>query len=205
MTARRGFLAWAHESAMVGLVLVASAPGTGCSKKKDALTEPTPALAPSRTSVADALEDTPSRPRPMKIDHELTASRRSRVEEKFPETRGFLVEADLEEQMKGNKKIDRRERALEAFDELAKDRWVLFVGPMLNLDAEGCEMALAFIPESRRDKMAVTRLWFNVAISKIKGHQPVLLKDGQETAMLAKYLGNERASPAYDLVGLGLW
>ena len=119
--------------------------------------------------------------------------------------RGFLVESDLEEQMKNDKKIDRRERALESFDSLAKDRWVLFVGPMINLDAEGFQVAVAFIPESRRDKMAVTRLWFNVTISQIKGYRPVLLREGQETAVLARYQGNSQASPAYDLVGMGLW
>jgi hypothetical protein len=76
---------------------------------------------------------------------------------------------------------------------------------MINLDAEGFQMAIAVIPESRRDKMAVTRLWFNVTISQIKGYRPVLLREGQETAVLARYQGNSQASPAYDLAGLGLW
>jgi hypothetical protein len=91
--------------------------------------------------------------------------------------------------MKHDKKIDRRERALESFDSLGKDRWVLFVGPMIDLDAEGFQVAVAFIPESRRDKMAVTRLWFNVTISQIRGYRPVPCQ----------------ASPGYDLVGMGLW
>ena len=59
--------------------------------------------------------------------------------------------------------------------------------------------AMAFIPESRRDKMAVTRLWFTVAISQIKGYRPVLLREGQETAVLARNQGNVR------LHGLTTW
>jgi hypothetical protein len=165
-----------------------------------------PSSTPSAASAADDSEaEGTSQPRPAKISHELTDARRQRIEQKLGEVRGFLVESELEEQMKRDKKIDRRERALESFDGLAKDRWVLFVGPMINLDAEGFQMAVAFIPESRRDKMAVTRLWFNVTIAEIKGYRPVLLREGQETAVLARYQGNGQASPAYDLVGIGLW
>ena len=127
-------------------------------------------------------------PRPAKISHEFTDARRQRIEQKLGEVRGFLVESELEEQMKHDQKIDRRERALESF-----------VGPMINLDAEGFQMAIAFIPESRRDKMAVTRLWFTVAISQIKGYRPVLLRERQETAVLARNQGNSQASRAYDL------
>ncbi len=176
---------------------------TGCDRRapeKRAL----PSSAPSRAS-DDSESEAIARPRPDKINHELTDARRRLIEQKLGDTRGFLVESELEEQMKHDKKIDRRERALESFDGLAKDRWVLFVGPMINLDAEGFQVAVAFIPESRRDKMAVTRLWFNVTISQIKGYRPVLLREGQETAVLARYRGDAQASPAYDLVGMGLW
>ncbi len=177
--------------------------GTACGKQRP---PPSKVTATTASPPAEGLDtEAASRPRPTKIDHDLTEARRRRIESKLPDVRGFLVEGDLEEQMKHDKKIDRRERALETFDSLAKDRWVLFVGPMLNLDAEGFELAVAFIPESRRDKMAVTRLWFNVTISQLQGYRPVLLREGQETAVLARYRGDRQASPAYDLVGLGLW
>jgi hypothetical protein len=102
------------------------------------------------------------------------------------------VERELEDQMKRDEKIDRRERALESFDSLAENRGVRFVGPMINLDSEGF-------------RLAVTRLWFNVTIARVEGYRPVLLREGQETAVLARCRGNSQASPACDLVGIGLW
>ena len=199
---RRGFVGGGYAG-WVAAVSVGAAIGAGCGKRAPEQ-RALPSSAPSAASDDSEAEGT-SRVRPAKISHELTDARRRRIEQQLGEVRGFLVESELEEQMKNDKKIDRRERALESFDSLAKDRWVLFVGPMINLDAEGFQMAVAFIPESRRDKMAVTRLWFNVTISQIKGYRPVLLREGQETAVLARYQGNSQASPAYDLVGMGLW
>jgi hypothetical protein len=58
--------------------------------------------------------------------------------------------------MKRDQKIDRRERALESRDSLTKNYWAPFVGSMINLDAEGFQLAVAFIPESWCDKMAGT-------------------------------------------------
>ncbi len=191
------------DAVWVAAVSVAVAIGAGCDRRAPER-RAVPSSTTSRAS-DDSESEAVARPRPDKVNHELTDARRRLIEQKLGDTRGFLVESELEEQMKHDKKIDRRERALESFDGLAKDRWVLFVGPMINLDAEGFQVAVAFIPESRRDKMAVTRLWFNVTISQIKGYRPVLLREGQETAVLARYQGNGQASPSYDLVGMGLW
>lgn len=189
--------------APVLLAILAALMLARCSKKPAGERQPQ-ATATLPAAAALDPEGAPA-PRPAKLEHALTESQRRRIEQRLPETGGFLLEGELEEAMKRDKKIDRRERALDVFDGLAKDRWVLFVGPMLSLDSEGFDMAIAFIPESRRDKLAVTRLWFNVGISQIKGYRPVLLREGQESAVLARYRGDGKASPAYDLVALGLW
>lgn len=186
--------------ALLSLVLMA---GSGCGKKSSL--QPAPAASTvHQTREQDELE-TRSGPRPDRIDRELTMERRQRIEHKLPEVRGFLVQSELEERMKNDRRIDRREKALEIFDEMARGRWVLFVGPINNPDGEGFELPVAFLRESRRDKMEVTRLWFNVVLSEIKGYAPVLARAGQETAVVARYQGEMRAGPGYDLVGLGLW
>ncbi len=165
---------------------------------------PTASASPVESVVAED-EDPPAGPRPQTIDRELTDARRARIEARIPEAEGFLVAADLEQQLQQDPDVDREEVALEKLDANAKGKWVLFVGPMLERDADGYVVTVTYHPGSKRDKMQVTPSWLRIEITEIRGYSTILTKDGMETAVVAKYLGKGKASPAHDLVGRSIW
>lgn len=150
-------------------------------------------------------EDFTAHPRPAKIDLELTQARRSGLESKVPEARGFELASDLEERLKGDESVDRNQRALEVFDRMAKGHWVLFTGPVLALEGAGFSLPLTWHRGSKRDSMGVTPSWIPIRFPSVRGHSTVFVSEGSRTAVLAKYLGEGRAEPAYDVIGLGWW
>jgi hypothetical protein len=184
------------------VVVVAAWVEMGCDKKPTPT--PAPSVVPSEAPV-ETDEDPPVRPRPQQVDHELTEARRARIEAKIPEARGFLVASEIERELWQDQEVDREEVALEKLDARAKDKWVLFVGPMLELDADGYVMTLTYHPGSKRDKMKVTPTWLRVEITDIRGYSSILTREGMETAVLAKYRGKGKATPAHDLIGRSLW
>jgi len=192
-----------HEKLGVAFAVVAGLVGAaGCERK------PTPPPVPSATSAAPVErgdEDPPAGPRQQKIDLTLTDARRARIEAKIPEAQGFIAAPDLERELQRNPDVDREEAAMEHLDALAKGKWILFMGPMLERDADGYVMTLTYHPGSKRDKMRVTPSWLRVELTNIRGYSTILTQDGMETAVVAKYLGKGRAAPAHDLVGRSIW
>jgi hypothetical protein len=174
----------------------------GCDKKPPP--PPVASAAPVESAPAED-DDPPLGPRPQKIDRELTAARRAKIEARIPEAEGFLLATDLERELQADRDVDREEAALEKFDARAKGKWVLFVGPMLERDGDGYVMTVTYHPGSKRDKMQVTPSWLRIEIADIRGYSTILTRDGMETAVLAKYLGKGKASPAHDLVGRSIW
>lgn len=194
----------ANPSALLLSCLLCSLAAAGCEEKKPQ-TGPVSSSTPVVPDETAENEDPPAGPRPLTIDHELTEARRGRIETKIPDARGFLFLPELEHEFQQDKTIDREAAAVEKFEERAKGKWVLFLGKMIEQDGEGYSMPVTYLPGSKRDRMKVTPSWFLVRITDIRGYSTVLTKDGMETAVLAKYVGDKAASPAHDLVGRGLW
>ena len=184
--------------------VVVAAAGTEMACDRKPAPGPAPTVVPSEAP-AEVYEDPPARPRPQKVEHDLNAERRARIEAKIPEAEGFLVAAEIERELWQDQEVDREEVALEKLDARAKDKWILFVGPMLDLDADGYVMTLTYHPGSKRDKMKVTPTWLRVELTDIRGYSSILTREGMETAVLAKYRGKGKAAPAHDLIGRGLW
>ncbi len=185
-----------------GGLLAVSLAAVGCDRKPTA--PPAPSATVSETA-APVDEDPPAGPRPQTIDGELTAERRARIEGKIPEAAGFLVAADIERELQEDKEVDREEVALEKLDARLAGKWVLFVGPMLERDAEGYVVTVTYHAGSKRDQMGVTPSWLRIEVANIRGYSTILTEDGMQTAVLAKYVGKGKARPAHDLVGRGIW
>src|SRR5688572_295000 len=71
------------------------------------------AAAPANELGAEA------RKRPERIDTELTAERRQRIEAAVPDARGFIVASEIEKELKADKEVDKEPLAVKAFDERA--------------------------------------------------------------------------------------
>jgi hypothetical protein len=72
-------------------------------------------------------------------------------------------------------------------------------------DDDGFELPVTFAHASKGDPFGMSRMWFYVRFNEVKGYSNVTAAAGQVTAVVARYNGQKRASPAHDLVGLGLW
>ena len=187
-------------------MLVASA--IACDDKKAPPPAPTAAPAPTPTPTptkepAPVEEAKPSRPE--KIDTALTAERRTKVESAVPEARGFLVGTDLEEKLKANKKLRENTAGVAAFDKMAQGKWVLFTGPIANPTDSGFDMGITYTPQIKGDMMGMSRQWFPVTFSDVKGYDSTKFKSGQVVVVVAKYAGKQKASPGNELVATGNW
>jgi hypothetical protein len=192
-------------SVSVVLAVTVSLCGYGCEEKK---TEPEKATATPVAPPAPEPEPEPEpvKPsRPEKIETDVTPERRAKVEAAMPETKGFLVASELEETLKGNKKNDKPEVAIPAFDRLAAGKWVLFTGPVANLTATGFDLGITYTPQLPNDPMGMSRQWFPVTFSEVKGYDQDKLQAGQVVVVLAKYGGKQKAGPGEELVEAGRW
>lgn len=172
---------------------------------------PSPAQSPAPSVLATAAEaaaapTTPPSPakRP-KVDLELTSERRTAIEAKHPESRGFLAAKELEEKLKANKAIKAKAGALTAFDRAAKGKWVLFSGLMVNLTDTGFDIAVVYTPQLPNDVMGMSRQFFEVTLNEIEGYRAGQFKTGDPVVVLAKYLGAGKAAPGYELVATEVW
>jgi hypothetical protein len=165
---------------------------------------PTPTPAPTPTKEpAPAPEAKPSRPE--KIDTAVTAEKRSKVEAAVPESKGFVLSTDLEEKLKANKKLRENTAGVAAFDKMAQGKWVLFTGPIANPTDSGFDMGVTYTPQIKGDMMGMSRQWFPVTFSDVKGYDSSKIKSGQVVVVVAKYAGKQKASPGNELVATGNW
>lgn len=194
------------------VVLMLSAAVSACSRPDE---QDKPPAAPAETASAAVGQSAPAAPanelgaearkRPDRIDTELTAARRQRIEAAVPDARGFIVASEIEKELKADKDVDKEPLAVKAFDERALGKWVLFVAPMNAADDDGFELPVTFAHASKGDPFGMSRMWFYIRFSEVKGYSNVTAAGGQVTAVVARYNGQKRATPAHDLVGLGLW
>jgi hypothetical protein len=197
--------------ATVSLVLASTAAvlALGCEEKKNesaattAAAMPTPAPTPTP---APKPEPEPAKPtRPEKIETEVTPERRAKAEAAVPDAKGFVVQSEIEEKLKGNKKNDKPEVSIPAFDKMAAGKWVLFAGPIANLTATGFDLGVTYTPQMPNDPMGMSRQWFPVTFSDVKGYEESKFKPGQMVVVLAKYAGKQKAGPGQELVEVGGW
>jgi hypothetical protein len=197
----------AARAARAALVLTLAL--VACDDKKDA---PAETATASATAPAPTPSPTPPPPppapagpsRPEKIDLAVTPAQRTKVETAVPEAKGFLVAKDIEEKIKPLK-LKEKEGGVTAFDRLAKGKWVLFEGPIANLTESGFDLGITYTPQIKGDMMGMSRQWFPVTFSDVKGYQQTAFKGGQMVIVLAKYLGKQKATPGSELVATGNW
>ncbi|HVY25830.1 MAG TPA: hypothetical protein VHB79_04735 [Polyangiaceae bacterium] len=163
---------------------------------------PTPAAAPTPEAEKPAAK---AGARPSKIDTELTAARRTQVEGKYAAAKGFLVVSDVQAKLKADKSLKDKKAAVAAFDKLARGKWLLFNGPLVNLKDDGFDMALEYTPQLPNDPMGMSRQFFEVSMSEVEGYTKEAFKDGNVGVVLVKYNGATKASPGYELVATGAW
>jgi hypothetical protein len=174
--------------------------GGAATAKPTATPAATPTPAPAATPAPTATSA-----RPAKIDTELNDARRAAIESKYASAKGFLVAKELEEKLKSNKAIKDKKAALTAFDKLAKGKWLLFSGPLVNLTDEGFDMGIVYTKEMPNDPMGMSRQFFEVTMTEIEGYSKDKFKAGNVVVVLTKYTGAGKASPGHELVSAGAW
>lgn len=181
----------------------------GCEEEKKA--EPTAAPAVSALQAAEpaASAAEPSEPqkptRPETIELDLTDERRTKLTKAYGDAQGFIVAKDLEAQLKENKALKDEGKAVKAFDAKAKGKWVLFTGTMVNLTKDGFDMAIVYTPQLPNDPMGMSRQFFTVTFANVQGYDDTKFKVGSAGVVLAKYNGNKKADPGYEVVEAGHW
>jgi hypothetical protein len=161
---------------------------------------PTPsAAAPSAPAAAEKPE------RPAKIDTELTPARRSALETKYANAKGFLVVDELETKLKANKALKDKKAAVAAFDKAAQGKWLLFSGPLVNLTDDGFDLGIVYTPQLPNDPMGMSRQFFEVTLTKVAGYSKEAFRTGNVVVVLAKYNGAGKAGPGQELVATGDW
>lgn len=196
-----------REAAIAVVLSAACCAVIACSEEKKATAAataaPTPTPAPAPTPAAPPREEKPKRPE--KIETEVTADRRMKVESANPEAKGFLVASDLETKLKANKTLKAKEAGVTAFDKMASGHWVLFAGPLSNPTDTGFDLGITYTPQIPGDIMGMSRQWFPVTFSGVKGYDASSFKAGQMVVVLAKYVGKQKAENGQELVATGIW
>lgn len=184
----------------------------GCEDEKPAApaksTAPvaTPAATPTPSAAAAAAPKAEkASERPSKVDTELSPARRAAVEAKYPSAKGFLVASDLQAKLKANKSLKDKKAAITAFDKLARGKWVLFSGPLVNATDDAFDIGLEYTPQLPNDPMGMSRQFFEVTMSQIEGYHKEDFKGGNVGVVLVKYNGAAKATPGYELVAAGVW
>jgi hypothetical protein len=161
---------------------------------------PTPSPAPAAAPKAENANE-----RPSKVDAELTPARRAAVEAKFATAKGFLAATDLQAKLKADKSLKDKKAAITAFDKLARGKWVLFSGPLVNTTEDSFDIGLEYTPQLPNDPMGMSRQFFEVTMKEVEGYSKDAFKGGNVGVVLAKYNGAGKASPGYELVAAGVW
>ncbi|RYZ01272.1 MAG: hypothetical protein EOO73_36090 [Myxococcales bacterium] len=184
----------------------------GCEEEKP-IAKPTvasaaPAVPVPAPPTSATTAPTPARKdgeRPAKIETELTPARRAAIETKYPAAKGFVDAADLQGKLKANKALKDKKAAVAAFDRLARGKWVLFTGPLVNLKDDSFDIGFEYTPQLPNDPMGMSRQFFEVSMSKVEGYEKDLFKGGNLGVVLVKYNGATQAGPGYELVAAGAW
>jgi len=196
-----------REAMIAAVVCAASCAALACSEEKKATAAATAAAAPTPAPVPTPppapKEEKPKRPE--KITPEVTADRRAKVEALNSDAKGFLVASELENKLKANKTLKAKEAGVTAFDKMASGHWILFAGPLSNPTDSGFDLGITYTPQIAGDVMGMSRQWFPVTFTDVKGYDGSSFKAGQMVVVLAKYVGKQKAENGQELVAAGVW
>jgi hypothetical protein len=175
----------------------------GALRKREPETRPSAtALVPSAGSASRGVRRRPSD----EADLVLTDERRRRIEAAFPQARGFLELEVLERALfRRDLKRGEDDDAARAFDQEAKNHWVLFAGKLVNPGADGFDLSVHYTPRDPKDRIGLTSTSFLIKIGNIAGYTSSRYQSGDLVVLLAKYRGGRLAEPAHDVVDLGHW
>ena len=190
------------RNALIGLGTVALLTQAACDepKKPEPKKKPVATAAPTPTPSAkpEKPADTQA-PRPRNLKTELTDAQRKKIEAAHPEAKGFLEASKLEAAIK-KKKPKAKEPAMKELDKLAKGKWILFIGPTTNVKPKVFDMGVTYTPRVEGDRIGLSRQFFLVNFSDIKGYDEKRLRNGTMVAVLAKYTGKGKAVSGFELV-----
>jgi hypothetical protein len=193
------------SAGLTSLVVLLSCVGCDDPKKEPPKEVATAAATPPPAPPEPVHKEEPKATRPEKIDQELTPERRTTAEAAVPDAKGFLVVSALEDKLKANKKLKEKTAGVAAFDKMASGKWVLFTGPVANLTDSGFDLGITYTPQIPGDVMGMSRQWFPVTFSDVKGYEASKFKVGQVVVVLARYDGKQKATPGTELVEAKAW
>lgn len=189
----------------------------GCESKKEPeagaiaqLASSKPFLMGARPAAVQPAAATPARPvvrRPSgEGDLVLTEARRAKIEQAFPEAKGFVEAAELERDLyKQNLRRGKDAKAQAALDRLAQGKWVLFTGNAVTRKKDGFTLPLRYTARDPNDRLGLTSTWLGIEFSNISGYDSAEYQPDEPMAVLAKYDGKGAAGPGYDLLLLNRW
>jgi hypothetical protein len=137
----------------------------------------------------------------------LSPERRAKLESIVPEAKGFLDQREGLEPTLFKQELKRgaNDTAIKAFDKLAKDRYVLFSGYVIDPKPEGFDLAVRYTPRDPADPVGLTATWFPVHFSQVKGYDAAAYRGGEPVAILAKYEGAQATMGGRDVISLEEW
>lgn len=186
----------------------------GCDSKPEAPPPPS-AAAVSASAALEAAQKAAAERSARKVikrakteaDLVVTPERRAKLEAVVPEAKGFIDQREeLEPKLfKQELKRGANDTALEAFDKLAKGKYVLFSGYIIEPKPEGFDLAVRYTPRDPADPVGLTATWFPVHFTQVRGYDATAYQGGEPVAVLAKYEGAQATSAARDLISLEEW
>lgn len=194
------------------LIFVESLGVVGCESKP--ATPPPSEAALSASAALEAVKKAAAEKSTRKVirrakneaDLVLSPERRAKLESVVPEAKGFLDSRDIEASLyKQELQRGANDTALKAFDKLAKGRYVLFAGYIIDPKPDSFDMAVRYTPRDPADPVGLTATWFPVHFTQVKGYDATAYQGGESVAILAKYEGAQVASSARDAISLEEW
>lgn len=201
-------LRWLHSSIPLLCLLAAceGRPDVERPPPSEAASAASAALEAAKKAAAEKVTRKVIRRAKNDADLVLTPERRTKLEAQFPAAQGFLELRELEAALfKRDLKRGANDKALVDFDKLAKGRYVLFTGFLMDPKPEGFDLAVRYTPRDPADPVGLTATWFPVHFSRVSGFDQTQYSGGEPVAVLAKYEGNQATSDSHDLVSLELW
>ncbi len=193
------------KSSLVALLCLAAL-ASACDEEEKPAAKPAPSAAaapPPATTTAKPKETKPERPQ--NLEYGLTDARREKIEKAHPEAKGFVVMKELEEKLKSQKNLKETKDGIRAFDALAKGKWVLFTGPLVEANDTGFSIGVSYTPLVKGDRVGLSRQFFLVALTDVKGYEAKDMKNGTPVAVVAKYEGSGKGSPGFELWAENNW
>jgi hypothetical protein len=192
-------------------------PVLGCESKKEPeanafaqIASSKPLLMGARPAAVQPAAGVPARPvirhPSSEGDLVLTEARRAKIEQAFPEAKGFIEAAQLERDLyKLGLRRGKDAKALAQLDRLAQGKWVLFTGNPIARKKEGFSLPVRYTPRDPNDRLGLTSTWLTIEFSNISGYDSAAYQPEEPMVVLARYEGKDSAGLGHDLVLSNQW